>query len=612
MKALKGIKGPVLFLMAGFIAITLAQLTMKAEEVKAAEKYPTWQEWGPKYSPDKPVRGGYYRRAAVKYIGMMNPNHWPVNDWVAQTLFYERLVYRDGNYKASVPWLCTAWEFLDPMTVLSKLEEGVKFHDGSDFNAEAVKYQIDWIMDRANACWDRAYLRSLKSVEVMDAYTLKWHFKEPWAAFPGAVLAGIPGWPVSAKALKKDSAIKELGKMSGKIRRAESKLEKETEKATANNGEEAEKVAAKVAKLKKQLSQMEVKMNQLTEMAGDGRKTDQYPVGTGAYMIEDASPGNYLKVKRNPDWWYGKKIGKPDMPYFDGMITVIIPDPAIQLANLRAGKIDEMSIDKSMYNLVKNDESVNVYTYPFNGLSGLRFNLTQGPCKDIRVRQAVSHAIDRQALIAGTQFGLGRIASCMYPDDHWCHNPELKPVSYDPELSRKLLAEAGYENGLTLQGYISNVQASVVMGEAIKAMLAAVGIDWKMDALDTGAATARMKNLEYDLAGGGYAWIWEPDLIATNLYHPNGGFNYGRSDNKKAIALIEEGKKVVDPEKRRQVYWDLEKVLYDNYEDVWLYWQIAVMAYRKNVEGYNNDMYIRWREGYQFSHPMWFKDGKPE
>jgi peptide/nickel transport system substrate-binding protein len=495
--------------------------------------------------------------------------------------------------------------------VVSRLEEGVKFHDGSAFNAEAVKYQIEWIQDKKNKCWNRAYLRSLKSVEVMDAYTLKWHFKEPWAAFPGAVLAGIPGWPVSAEALKKDSAIMEYEKLSRKVKQARKKVNKEEKKAREASGEKAERAAAKVAKAKKQVAQIEARISKLKGMIGDGKITDQNPVGTGAYILEDANPGNYLKVKRNPDWWYGKKIGKPDMPYFDGIITIIIPDPAIQLANLRAGKIDTMSIDKSMYNLVKNDKSINVYTYPFNAMSGLRFNHAQGPCKDIRVRKAVSHALDRKALIAGTQFGMGRIASCMYPGDHWCHNPELKPVTYDPELSKKLLAEAGYTRGLTLKGYMSNVPAAVVMGEAIKGMLAAVGINWQMDALDSAAATGRMRALDYDLAGGGYAWIWEPDLMATNLYHPDGGFNYGRSNNERAIALIEAGKRVVDRTKRKQVYWDLERVLYENYEDVWLWWHIAIVAYSKNVQGFNNEMQMRWREGYDFSHPLWFKDGKP-
>ena len=86
----------------------------------------------------------------------------------------------------------------------------------------------------------------------------------------------------------------------------------------------------------------------------------------------------------------------------------------------------------------------------------MRFNTQKGPCKDIRVRKAISHAIDRKALIAGVNFGLGRPASSLFPPDHWCHNPTLKPVTYDPALSKKLLAQAGYKDGLTVKGYMFN------------------------------------------------------------------------------------------------------------------------------------------------------------
>ena len=327
-------------------------------------------------------------------------------------------------------------------------------------------------------------------------------------------------------------------------------------------------------------------------------------------MIEEARPGNYLKVKRNPDWWYGKKIGKPDMPYFDGKIITIIPDVSVQLANLRAGKIDSMGINKASYAMVKDDPNLQVYQYPQNGNAVLRFNHAAGPLKDIRVRKAISHAIDRKALIAGTQFGLARIASGLFPEDHWSHNPELKPISYDPELSKKLLAEAGFAKGLTIKGFSSDVTTVVTISEAIKSMLKNVGIEWKVDALDAAAATDRARNLDYNMSFGGSGWIWDPDLVSVNLYHPKGGFNYGRSRNEKAIALIDKGKMEVDDAKRQQIYFELEKTLYDNYDDAWLWYTISIVAYGKRFRGYNNDMYIRWREGQMFSHPLWFKDGK--
>ena len=159
----------------------------------------------------------------------------------------------------------------------------------------------------------------------------------------------------------------------------------------------------------------------------------------------------------------------------------------MRLANLRAGKLDSMYVDASLYPMIKNDRNLQINLWPVNSWVGLRFNTQKGPCKDIRVRKAISIALDRKALIAGVNFGLGRPASGMFPPDHWCHNPALKPTGYDPALSRKLLAQAGYSGGLTVKGYMFNGAASQTLTEAIKGMLAKVGVDWKVELLDTAA-----------------------------------------------------------------------------------------------------------------------------
>jgi peptide/nickel transport system substrate-binding protein len=345
-------------------------------------------------------------------------------------------------------------------------------------------------------------------------------------------------------------------------------------------------------------------------LKADAEKYDTQPQGTGPYTLEEASPGNFLKFKRNPNWWFAKASGNPDMPYFDGIHVSVIPDPAVRLANLRAGKIDALTLEKSQYAALRNDPNVNIHRFPGNHVAALRFNTTKGVFQDIRLRKAVSHALDRKALIAGTQFGLGRIASCMFPSDHWCHNPELKPVAYDPELSKKLLAEAGHANGLTIKGYYANTSMAQTIAEAVKNMLGKVGINWQVDLLAPAASATRMQNLDYDLATGGWIWIFDPDLMPTGLYHPKGGFNYGRSNNPEAIALIEAGRREVDLEKRKQIYWQLEKVLYDAYEDAWLWWDETVVAYRKQVQGWHMDGFLKYRDAWFWAHPLWFKDGK--
>ncbi|MBW2623070.1 MAG: hypothetical protein JRD68_09215 [Deltaproteobacteria bacterium] len=199
-------------------ALLLSSLTMTANAwAKDTEEVPRW-EWSNKNpKPDwwtwgndkqKPVRGGYIRAAAGAYIGLMNPNHWPVRDWVTINNIYETLSYVDGSYRPRSLWLAQSYEYTDNVTCLLKLKKGIYFHDGSKFNAEAVKYTVDYIKDKKNGCWTRSWLATVKSVEMVDEYTLKWRFKKPWAGFLG-MMSTTPGFIISKEALEKDVAMKE-------------------------------------------------------------------------------------------------------------------------------------------------------------------------------------------------------------------------------------------------------------------------------------------------------------------------------------------------------------------------------------------------------------------
>lgn len=566
-------------------------------------------DWGSNYWPTKPVRGGVFNAATPSYIGLMNPNHWPVNDWVTISYFYDKLIWTDGSYKPTLPWLAESWKYLDPKTVIMKLRQGVQFHDGTPFNAESVKYQMEWIKDPQNGAWSRAWLEPLDTVEVVDNYTVKWHFNKPWASFAG-VMANVPGYMISTKALQGDVALRESKKLARQVEREKKNLEQAEKEAAAATGEAAQKAKDKLDNARKKLASLEEQYKKAAALAEGAKPLDNYPVGTGQFMLDEASPGNFERLRRNPNWWFGKFIGHPDMPYLDGLNVSIIPDPSIRLANLRAGKLDYMVMDPSQYPMIKNDRSLQVYVYPLNWIVSMRFNHRDGPCKDLRVRKAISHALDRKALIAGVLFGLGEPASCNFPYQHWAHNPNLEPVSYDPALSKKLLAEAGHKNGLTIKGYMLNDPFAITLAEAIKNMLAKVSITWNVEVLDPAAISEKARNVDYDFAGDVWTWIYDPDLLVTGWYHPDGGVNFGRSHNEKAIALIEAGREEVNEAKRTKIYWELEKVLYDNYEDAWLYYPKAVTIYRKNVQGWNNDMYIKMKDKQYWSHPLWFKDGK--
>ncbi len=495
---------------------------------------------------EKPVRGGIIRLAASQYIGNMNPNRWPVNDWVSTSYIHEKFMVNDGAYRPTVPYLAESVVRESPKSVLMTLRDGVKFHDGSPLNAEAVKYQFDWIRKAENAAWTVGTIADLDSIEVLGALKLRFNLKHPWSSFEG-MLAGAAGYVLSASALQQDA--------------------KKFESSA--------------------------------------------PMGVGPYTVEEASPGNFLKLKRNPNWWLAKALGRPEMPYFDGMLISVIPDPSVRLANFRAGKLDILSLDKSQYPALYNDKNFSVQTLPANHVSGFRLNSTKGPAKDIRVRQAINLAIDRKGLIDGTQYGLARPASGVFPSDHWAHNPTLKPIAFDPPKAKELLTQAGFDKGLTIRGYTLNTPEAIQVCEAVKNMLMQVGINWQFDALAPVAAAARRTAQDYDMAIGGWLFILDPDLTMTGLYHPNGNFSQGRPENPELVAQIDAARNELSIDKRQAMYQALEKRVVDDYLDVWLWWDLSVIAYQKWVRGYSHEGNLNYKESWWFTHPLWFANGKP-
>ena len=503
------------------------------------------QPWAVFNDKEKPVRGGVYRVAAASYIGMMNPNRWPVTDWDSMGLIHEKLFITDGTYRPAVAWLAESIVQESPTSVLLTLRAGSTFHDGSALNAQSIKHQVDWIRNADNAAWTVGWFPLLDAIEIVTPLQLRWKFKQPWASFTG-VMANVPGYALSETALKLDA-----------------------------------------------------------------KKFEVQPMGVGPFIVEEASPGNFIKLKRNPNWWFAKAIGRPDMPYFDAIHVAVIPDPGVRLANFRAGKLDALTLDKSQYRMMQNDKRCVVHVQTLPTTTALRFNSAKGPCQDLRVRKALSHAIDRKGLIAGTQQGLGRIASGLFPGDHWAHNQGLAPVEYNPKLARELLAQAGYAKGLTINGFTGNTTAVQTVAESVKNMLRQVGVTWEVDMLAPVAAIARLREGNFDLASGGWTYLYDPDLATTGLYHPNGAFAAGRGLDSKVVAMIEAARSETVFERRQMLYQTIERVVAEDHQDIYLWWEESAIAYQKYVRGYDPEMHRKHKEVYIRSHPLWFAEGKP-
>jgi peptide/nickel transport system substrate-binding protein len=261
-------------------------------------------DWGPNYSAEKPVRGGVLRVASPVYVGLMNPNHFPVLDWVTMSYMYEKLILLDSSYRPTIPWLAESWEFIDDVTVVMRLRKGVRFHDGTTFNAASLKYQMDWIMDKDNAAWTRAWIEPLKSVEALDEYTVRWRFKRPWGPFSGTMRRSR--YMISARASKADAAQTKSRKL-------------ERDMVSVRRKSRDERYPDRAAQATKQLAEMEAQLKRYASEARNARSLDTAPVGTGPYMLESASTDNYVQLSATEWWFRAGAMGLPDMPDFDGV-----------------------------------------------------------------------------------------------------------------------------------------------------------------------------------------------------------------------------------------------------------------------------------------------------
>ncbi|MFK7859300.1 MAG: ABC transporter substrate-binding protein [Granulosicoccus sp.] len=328
---------------------------------------------------------------------------------VLQRAIWDGLLYRDPVNNEYIGNLATAWEWIDDLTIEFKLREGVTFHNGEAFNADDVVYTIDFVANPDNGVKTQRNVNWMKSAEKIDEYTVRIHLK---SAFPSAIefLAG----PVS---IYPDEYYADVGP-----------------------------------------SGMALK-----------------PVGTGPYKVADVIPGQHYVLEKNDNYHDSPKgdaqIGRVDIrtipdintqmaEMFNGTLDLIWQVPADQ-----ADKLGEMTQFQAV-----NESTMRV---GFLLLDAAGKSDEETPFKNIRVRQAVAHAIDRQAIVDALLKGSSQVinSSC-FPSQFGC-DTDVKTYEYDPEKSKALLTEAGYPDGFTTDFYAYRDRD---YAEAISSFLNAVGI----------------------------------------------------------------------------------------------------------------------------------------
>jgi peptide/nickel transport system substrate-binding protein len=311
----------------------------------------------------------------------------------------------------------------------------------------------------------------------------------------------------------------------------------------------------------------------------------QLPIGAGPYRLTRREH-SFLDLAPNPHW----HRGRPAMPHV--RIVVIHDDNTRALRLLSgAGDIALDAIPPLLVPLFEDNPAFTVRRARGIGTVYLGLQLEHGALADRRVRIALAHAIDREALIAAKLDGRASLARGFVPPGHWAHDGTLETYPYDPERARRLLREAGAAN-LSLRLRTTTDRARLSLARALAAMLSGVGIEVQVRPSEKGTLLADLKKGQFDLALMEIPEVFEPHVLSWFFGSdriPSGdaeGANRWRFRDAALDRALERGRSTVDRAARIAAYAEVQRILARELPVIPLYHPDVVAVLSRRARGF--------------------------
>ncbi|MDZ7708001.1 MAG: ABC transporter substrate-binding protein [Trueperaceae bacterium] len=312
-----------------------------------------------------------------------------------------------------------------------------------------------------------------------------------------------------------------------------------------------------------------------TETSQRGR-----PVGTGPFRFVEYREGSEVRLERFEDYYLD------GVPYLDAVRFRIIGDPNTRYAALRAGDVDLIgtSLAPEQFLQARQDPSLVATEGTATTEITLAMNNARAPFDDVRVRQAITHAIDKRAIVEGAMFGLGTvIGTHMSPaEPYYLDLTDTYP--YDPDRARELLAEAGYPDGFDVAFELPEPYAlERRSGQVIAQQLAEVGIDVELSVVEWGTWIQRIfLGADYDMTIIGHSEPRDIDVYADPEYY----FQY---ENPRVATLVTEAESASTREAEIAAYREIARIIADDAVAVWVFSPPYLVAAREDVHGFWTD-----------------------
>lgn len=317
------------------------------------------------------------------------------------------------------------------------------------------------------------------------------------------------------------------------------------------------------------------------------------PIGTGPFRIAEFQPGVRLLLERHEDYW------QEGLPYLDVVDIRIIPDDTVRRTALVAGDVDWVfSVPLQDVEQLRARNDVVIDEVPAPAYYYLGVNLERGPLADVRVRQALAYAINRDNIAMAATFSNAEVTQDPIPSSSAWHFG-YAPYEYNPARARELLAEAGYAGGFELELMpTTELEETMRMAQVIQADLAAVGIRATIRALEWAEWLQEQGDGNYDTYVCSWNGLVDPDDFFYAQHRTGQVFNFTGYSNPTVDELLDAGRRTADTEARREIYAEVNRIIVDEAPYIYIFNPMNIQAYRPNVRGYRAraDQAIRFVE----------------
>ena len=304
------------------------------------------------------------------------------------------------------------------------------------------------------------------------------------------------------------------------------------------------------------------------------------PIGTGPFTVEDLEGTTSLRLVKNPNYW------QEGLPYLDAVEVTVISEDAPREAALLGGEVDWIArLAPQSVEALSSQDGIVVDTTPGLHYQYIGLNLEREPLNDIRVRQAIAYAVDREQICAAGEFGLCTvIEGPTGPGSAWYN--DYAPYGRDLDKARELLAEAGLADGFEMELMpTAEFPETTRVAQVVQANLADVGITTSIIAPEWSEWLELEGSGQYD----GYICSWNglPDTIYYYLQHRTGQvFNFTGFSDETYDSLVDEARTVADFDERYEIYSQANQILVDEAPYVYFYSRQYTRAYSDSVQGY--------------------------